>query len=152
MKKTNEKNIVSAKELLIQARAYAKGGEKPSWLGGRVYAGPKAVEDWDQIASEPISIGQLSSFGRLIEDNHDLIEALSLNSFGSIAALSKSIGRAESNVSRTLNKLVEFGFVDLIGEEGSRAKRPVLALRKVRMDVDILEMTVSMKKRQHASA
>jgi len=46
-------------------------------------------------------------------------------------------GRAEQNVLRTLNKLAAAGIVRLDKGEG-RARRPILAARKVHFEIDLL--------------
>jgi predicted transcriptional regulator len=140
---TQEKIVVSAADVLRQAKSHAKGGEKPSWAGQTAYVGQQAVKDWDEYESRAIGIGELASFGKLMGDNQDLLRAIQDFHPQSIADLSKSIGRAEGNVSRSLAKLTKLGVVKLIAVEGSKAKRPELALLRMRMELDVLDMTVS---------
>jgi len=55
----------------------------------------------------------------------------------SVTELAAMTGRAEQNVLRTLNKLAMAGVVRLTRGEG-RAKRPILAARKVHIEIDLL--------------
>ena len=140
-----KKIVVSAAEILRQARAHAKGEEKPSWAGQKIYVGDQAVKDWEAYDSRDIGMGELASFGKLMGDNRDLLRAIQNMHPKSIADLSKAIGRAESNVSRTLAKLTKMGVVKLTAVEGSKAKRPELAMRRVRVELDVIDMTVSIQ-------
>jgi len=47
---TEKKMIVSAAEVLRQAKAHAKGGAKPSWAGQQAYVGEPAVKDWENMS------------------------------------------------------------------------------------------------------
>lgn len=139
------KTVVSAAQILREAKAHAKGGAKPSWAGQTVYVGEKAVADWEEYESRAMGVGELAAFGKLMGDNHDLLMAIQNLHPESIAALSKSIGRADGNVSRSLAKLEKMGVVKLVLIEGKKTKRPELALRRMRMELDVLDMTVSVK-------
>jgi len=97
---------MSAEEVLKQARAHAKGDVNPSWVGKTVYVGKQAVEDWAAYESKVMGMGELAAFGKLMGENSDPLRAIQDLHPQSIADLSKSIGRAESNVSRTLSKLL----------------------------------------------
>lgn len=142
----NSKKIVKSPEQIIrEARERAKGGPKPEWMGKTVHIGDKAVVDWDEYESRSIEVGELASFGKLIGDNQDLLQAIEREHPQSIADLSKSIGRADGNVSRSLAKLEKMGLVKLIPIEGTNAKRPELAVRKMRVEVDVIDMTVSVR-------
>jgi len=55
----------------------------------------------------------------------------------SVAELAAMTGRAEQNVLRTLKKLETAGVVRLDRGDG-RAKRPVLAARKIHFEIDLL--------------
>ena len=69
--------------------------------------------------------------------NRLLLRAIAERQPRSIAELAAITGRAEQNVLRTLNKLAAAGVVRL--EHGSgRARRPVLAARKVHFEIDRL--------------
>lgn len=65
--------------------------------------------------------------------NRALLRAIAENKPQSVTELAAMTGRAEQNVLRTLNKLAAAGIVRLDKGEG-RARRPVLAARKVRSD------------------
>jgi predicted transcriptional regulator len=142
---SKSKMVVNAADILSQAKAHAKGGAKPSWAGKKVYVGQQAVSDWKTLESMQMDMGGLASFGKLMGDNHDLLLAIQDLRPSSIADLSKSIGRAESNVSRTLAKLTKIGVVKLISVDGSKTKRPELAMRRMRVELDVLDMTVSVQ-------
>lgn len=103
------------------------------------------MKDWDAYESKQMGMGELASFGKLMGDNRDLLRAIQNFHPQSIAGLSKSIGRAESNVSRTLAKLTKMGVVKLTAVEGSKAKRPELAMCGLRVELDVLDMTVSIQ-------
>jgi len=149
---TQSKIVMSAADILAQAKVHAEGGGKPSWMGQKVYVGDNAVKDWDAYESRQIGMGELASIGKLMGDNHDLLQAIQELHPNSIAALSKSIGRAETNVSRTLAKLCRLGVVKLVQVEGSRAKRPELAVRKMRIELDVLDMTLLVQTPSKAAA
>jgi predicted transcriptional regulator len=55
----------------------------------------------------------------------------------SVSELAAMTGRAEQNVLRTLNKLAAAGIVRLAKGDG-RARRPILAARKVHFEIDLL--------------
>lgn len=137
--------VMSAAEIIRGAKEHAKGGPKRSWMGQAVHVGAKAVEDWDEYETRKVGVGELASFGKLMGDNQELLQAIEERHPASIADLSKIIGRADSNVSRSLAKLEKMGVVKLVPVEGSKAKRPELAIRQMRMELDVINMTVSVK-------
>lgn len=149
---SSKKIVKSPEQIIREARAHAKGGPKPEWMGKQVHVGDKAVADWEEYESRSVEVGELASFGKLIGDNQDLLQAIEREHPQSIADLSKSIGRADGNVSRSLAKLEKLGLVKLISIAGSKAKRPELAVRKMRVEVDVIGMTVSVKTPKIASA
>jgi len=55
----------------------------------------------------------------------------------SVTALAAMTGRTEQNVLRTLNKMAAAGLVRLNRGDG-RARRPVLAVRKIHVEIDLL--------------
>jgi predicted transcriptional regulator len=55
----------------------------------------------------------------------------------SVSALAAMTGRTGQNVLRTLNKMVAAGLIRLNRGEG-RARRPVLAVRKIHVEIDLL--------------
>ncbi len=145
-KAASSKQVISRDRLMADVRAHMKGGEKPSWAGQAVFVGDKAAEDWANAEKSQVAMDFVSSLSKLVSDNHDLLSAIDGSKPSSIKELADLIHRAESNVSRSLAKLEAAGVVVLADVEGSRAKRPMLAMRKVSLDFDILDLTVSMVK------
>jgi predicted transcriptional regulator len=94
----------------------------------------------------------LDSFSKLYSNNLDLISALANDHPESIVALAKLIKREESNVSRTLNKLEKFGLVELVPSKTGRTKRPVLVMKMVRFDLDLLSGRMSLAGMRHSAA
>jgi predicted transcriptional regulator len=56
----------------------------------------------------------------------------------SVTALAAMTGRAEQNLLRTLNKFVAAGIIRMHRGDG-RARKPVLAVRKIHVEIDLLE-------------
>jgi predicted transcriptional regulator len=71
--------------------------------------------------------------------NRALLRAIAQRQPKSVIELATITGRAEQNVLRTLKKLEAAGVVRLDKGEG-RARRPVLAARKVHFEIDLLGM------------
>ena len=69
--------------------------------------------------------------------NRALLWAIAERRPNSVSELAALTGRAEQNVLRTLNKLAAAGLVRLDKGAG-RARRPVLAARKVHFEIDLL--------------
>ena len=69
--------------------------------------------------------------------NRALLRAIAERRPQSVTELAAITGRAEQNVLRTLNKLAAAGLVRLDKGAG-RARRPVLAARKVHFEIDLL--------------
>jgi predicted transcriptional regulator len=69
--------------------------------------------------------------------NRALLRTIAARRPQSIAELAAITGRAEQSLLRTLKKLESAGIVRLDRGEG-RARRPVLAARRVRFDIDLL--------------
>jgi predicted transcriptional regulator len=72
-----------------------------------------------------------------IRKNRALLRAIAERQPKSVAELAAMTARAEQNVLRTLKKLETAGVVRLDKGEG-RARRPVLAARKVHFEIDLL--------------
>ena len=113
----------------------------PDWAGKKVYIGEAAKRDWENVQPHGES---LDSFSKLYSDNKDLIAALANHNPESIGALAKLIHREESNVSRTLGKLEKFGLVELMPSKIGRKKRPILVMKMVRFDLDLLSGEMSL--------
>ena len=111
--------------------------------------GERRVEpDEPKIWSEPVAGGDKAGAGvrfasleagakLLSAKNRALLRTIAEREPKSITELAAMTGRAEQNVLRTLNKLAVAGVVRLSRGEG-RAKRPVLAARKVHIEIDLL--------------
>jgi predicted transcriptional regulator len=69
--------------------------------------------------------------------NRALLRTLAERQPQSVAELAELTGRAAQNVLRTLKKLAAFGIVRFDKGAG-RARRPVLAARKVHFEIDLL--------------
>jgi len=69
--------------------------------------------------------------------NRALLRTIAERQPKSVTELAGMVGRAEQNVLRTLNKLAAAGIVRLDRGEG-RARRPILAARKVHFEIDLL--------------
>ena len=145
-KVVSSKKTISRDQLMSDVRAHMSGGAKPSWAGQTVYVGDKAEEDWANAEKRDVAMNFVSSLSKLVSDNHDLLIAINDSQPNSIKELADLIHRAESNVSRSLTKLEAVGVVVMAEIAGTRAKRPMLAMRKVMLNFDILDLTVSMAK------
>lgn len=90
----------------------------------------------------PVDAGQISfdsveAVMRLLTpDNRQLLAAIEQSRPTSVADLARLVGRAESNVSRTLSKLVAGGFVRLKPGAG-KAKVPEVAIHRLTVDIDV---------------
>ena len=69
--------------------------------------------------------------------NRALLRTIAERKPQSVAALAAMTGRTEQNLLRTLNKLAAAGIVRLNRGDG-RARRPVLAVRKIHVEIDLL--------------
>lgn len=89
-------------------------------------------------AEESVHFPSLEAGAKLLSaKNRALLRAIAENSPQSVTELAAMTGRAEQNVLRTLNKLAAAGIVRLDKGEG-RARRPVLAARKVHFEIDLI--------------
>lgn len=79
----------------------------------------------------------LSSLSKLLADNHDLLACVGGGKAKSIAELARVVGRAESNVSRSLSKLHAVGLLKMESTVGRRGKRPVLLAQKTRLCINL---------------
>lgn len=111
--------IQSMKQLKAEMLAVAKGTRQP-----------------------PVDAGQMSfdsveAVMRLLTpDNRQLLAVIENSKPASVADLARLVGRAESNVSRTLSRLVAGGFVRLKPGAG-KAKVPEVAIHRLTVDIDI---------------
>ncbi len=72
----------------------------------------------------------------LTPENRHLLSMIDEKRPSSVAELARLVGRAEPNVSRTLSKLVESGFVRLQPGSG-KAKVPEVIIRHLTIDMDV---------------
>lgn len=90
----------------------------------------------------PVDAGQVSfdsveAVMRLLTpDNRQLLAVIENSRPTSVADLSRLVGRAESNVSRALSKLVAGGFVRLRPGAG-KAKVPEVVIHRLTVDIDV---------------
>jgi predicted transcriptional regulator len=89
-------------------------------------------------AGEGVQFASLEAGAKLLSaKNRVLLRTIAERQPKSVTELAAMTGRAEQNVLRTLNKLAAAGVVRLDKGEG-RARRPVLAARKVHFEIDLL--------------
>ena len=95
------------------------------------------IEGGEQ-ADDGVHFASLEAGAKLLSaKNRALLRVIAENQPQSITELAAMTGRAEQNVLRTLNKLAAAGIVRLDKGEG-RARRPVLAARKVHFEIDLI--------------
>jgi len=91
-----------------------------------------------ESSTEAVQFASLEAGAKLLSaKNRVLLRTIAEQQPKSVAELAAMTGRAEPNVLRTLNKLAEAGIVRLDKGEG-RARRPILAARKVHFEIDLL--------------
>jgi predicted transcriptional regulator len=89
-------------------------------------------------AGEGVQFASLEAGAKLLSaKNRALLRTIAEREPRSVTELAAMTGRAEQNVLRTLNKLAAAGVVRLDKGEG-RARRPVLAARRVHFEIDLL--------------
>lgn len=94
--------------------------------------------DTDDKAEESVHFASLEAGAKLLSaKNRALLRAIAERRPKSVTELAAITGRAEQNVLRTLNKLEAAGIVRLDKGDG-RARRPVLAARKVHFEIDLI--------------
>jgi predicted transcriptional regulator len=87
---------------------------------------------------EGVQFASLEAGAKLLSaKNRVLLRMIAERQPKSVSELAAMSGRAEQNVLRTLNKLAAAGIVRLDKGEG-RARRPILAARKVHFEIDLL--------------
>jgi predicted transcriptional regulator len=85
-----------------------------------------------------VSFESVEAMARLLtRENRELLAAIDEKKPESVAALATLVHRAEPNVSRTLSKLVDAGFVTLRDGKG-KAKIPEVKIRHVTIEIDTL--------------
>jgi predicted transcriptional regulator len=89
-------------------------------------------------ADRAVRFASLEAGAKLLSaKNRTLLRAIAERKPQSVSELAALTGRAEQNVLRTLNKLAAAGVIRLDKGAG-RARRPVLAARKVHFEIDLL--------------
>src|SRR4051812_22236322 len=92
----------------------------------------------DNGVGEGVQFASLEAGAKLLSaKNRALLRTIAERQPKSVTELAVLTGRAEQNVLRTLNKLAAAGIVRLDKGDG-RARRPVLAARKVHFEIDLL--------------
>jgi predicted transcriptional regulator len=115
--------------------AVARGERKVDPSEPKVWVEP--IEG-DTSADEGVQFASPEAGAKLLSaKNRALLRAIAERQPKSVTELAAMTGRAEQNVLRTLNKLAAAGVVRLDKGEG-RARRPVLAARKVHFEIDLL--------------
>lgn len=116
----NTMKIQSLKALRAELRAVASGEKK-------------APADASQTSFESVE-----AMARLLtRENRALLAVIDEHKPQSVAALAAIVQRAEPNVSRTLSKLVDAGFVTLHEGKG-KAKVPEVKIHRVTIEIDTL--------------
>jgi len=111
--------IQSMKDLRAEMLAVVRGERKPSATAGKV------------------SFESVAAVMRLLSpENRRLLATIEDRKPVSVADLAKLVGRAESNVSRTLSKLTGAGFVRMKSGAG-KAKTPEVAIHRLTVDIDV---------------
>jgi predicted transcriptional regulator len=72
----------------------------------------------------------------LTSDNRKLLAIMAKERPRSISALAERMGRDQGNISRTIGRLTEAGFVRLV--QDGREKRPEVAIERLHIDLDIV--------------
>ncbi len=111
--------IQSMKQLKAEMLAVAKGKRKPP-----VDAGGMSFDSVEAVMR------------LLTPDNRQLLAVIEERKPASVADLARMVGRAESNVSRTLSRLIAGGFVRLKSGAG-KAKVPEVAIHRLTLDIDV---------------
>lgn len=115
--------------------AVARGERKVEPSEPKIWV--ERVEGGDD-AGEGVQFTSLEAGAKLLSaKNRALLRMIAERQPKSVTELAVMVGRAEQNVLRTLNKLAAAGIVRLDRGEG-RARRPILAARKVHFEIDLL--------------
>ena len=111
--------IRSVKQLEAEMRAVARGERRP----------PKdaAVQSFNSVDTV---------LRLLTPENRKLMALIRDKKPSSIADLAQMTGRAASNLTRTLQKMQAAGLVQMRSVAHSKAKIPVAAVKKVRVQID----------------
>jgi predicted transcriptional regulator len=127
--------VVPFADFAARIRAVARGDAGvPGGAGTKVHSSELARQQW--TAPALIKHAKLAAFIKLLADNEDLLAAIRDKHPRSVTELAKQVKRSDSNVSRTLGKLVKYGIVRMEVAHG-RAKRPDLMVDKMFLEVNV---------------
>jgi predicted transcriptional regulator len=133
--------IMNFRDFMDQMVAVAEGRQvAPNFHGKRVFASPAAREHFMRRQALTDIRSVHSALRLLSGPNHDLIKRIAAGKFSSLAELAAQSGRAESNLNRTLKKLERLGLV-IMQPGAGRTLKPVLAVRSLRVELDLVEGT-----------
>lgn len=129
------RKIGTFQEFKDHTLAIARGERRVEPGEPKIWFEPVARDD---KAGAGVRFASLEAGAKLLSaKNRALLRTIAEREPKSVTELAAMTGRAEQNVLRTLNKLAMAGVVRLAHGEG-RAKRPVLAARKVHIEIDLL--------------
>jgi predicted transcriptional regulator len=115
--------------------AVARGERKVDASEPRIWCEPAEP---NEPADREVQFASLEAGAKLLSaKNRELLRTIAERQPKSVAELAAMTDRAEQNLLRTLKKLETAGVVRLDRGEG-RARRPVLAARKVYFEIDLL--------------
>jgi predicted transcriptional regulator len=115
--------------------AVARGERKVDPSEPRIWREPAEP---NEPADREVQFASLEAGAKLLSaKNRELLRTIAERQPKSVAELAAMTDRAEQNLLRTLKKLETAGVVRLDRGEG-RARRPVLAARKVYFEIDLL--------------
>jgi predicted transcriptional regulator len=115
--------------------ALARGERKLDPSEPKVWS--ESVEDTEPLERE-VQFASFEAGAKLLSaKNRVLLRTIAARRPQSVAELATITGRAEQNLLRTLKKLESAGIVRLEIGVG-RARRPVLSVRRVRFEIDLL--------------
>lgn len=152
MKTTN--NVMSFRSLIDEMKAVADGRQKPTVRADKnVYASEAAKSFVKKLTASKtpapvkwsttkpvasLNINGLAGVTRLMtRENQALIQLIAKGDVTSVADLAVKSHRAESNLSRTLKKLMEIGILKAMPGRG-RAKVPKLAVQSFQVAIDVV--------------
>jgi len=119
--KTLKVGIADYEAMKARTLRIARGEERP---------GPNDPKVWFTSTE---SFAQVLSAG-----NRELLRTIAERSPASLEELAQMTGRAKSNLSRTLKKMADYGFVEMEPGEGRRLK-PKVIYERVSLDLPLIE-------------
>jgi predicted transcriptional regulator len=133
--------IMSFREFIDEMKTVASGKAKaPKRAEKRVFVSEAAHRQFEQRRAQT-SLDAINAALRMLgSSNHDLVRLIAEGDFNSMAELAAKSGRAESNLHRTVRKLIDLGLVTMRRGAGRRLK-PLLAVRTRRIELDFVAGT-----------